>query len=141
MIARWGNEIFERVLPGEISAATALYRIAPHGSAIMSLANPATLEFIDIGQYKYLSSNINRFASGGIPSPARLAPDLAGRLRQNPHGGYLIITRSQLEAAQANYGFPLSWGADVERQLTQSHLFRLIYSNSASKIYQVVGRP
>jgi hypothetical protein len=140
LIARWGNESFERVLPGEISAATALYKVAPHGSTIMTLTSPATLEFVDIGQYRYRSTKLNRYASGGIPDPALLVPGLARILRENSHGGYLIITLSQLESARANSGLPLSWGAEVERRLTQSHLFRLIYSNSASKIYQVVGR-
>jgi hypothetical protein len=138
LIARWGNELYERVLPGEISAMTALYRIAPPGSAMMALTSPVTWQFMAIGQYSYPPSNIDQFASGGIPSPARLVPGLAGQLRKNPHAGYLIITSSQLESAQSADGLPHSWGADVEQQLTQSHLFRLIYSNSASKIYQVV---
>jgi hypothetical protein len=138
LIARWGNELFERVLPGEISAVTALYRIAPHGSDMVSLYSPVTWQFMAIGQYKYLSADVEQYASDGIPSPARLVPGLARRLRANPHGGYLIITRSQLESARSAAGLPLSWGADVERQLTQSNLFRLIYSNSTSKIYQVV---
>jgi transposase-like protein len=141
LIARWGNEIFERVLPDEISAMTTLYRIAPHGSDIASLNSPVTWQFTAIGQYKYPSFNIDQFASDGIPSPARLVPSLASRLKQNPRGGYLIITQSQLESARSVSGLPLSWGADVERQLTQSKLFRLIYSNSASKIYQVVHAP
>jgi hypothetical protein len=137
LLARWGNELFERVLPGEISAMTALYRIAPPGSTMMALTSPITWQFMDIGQYQYSSTNIGQFASGGIPSPARLVPGLAGQLSKNPRGGYLIITRSQLESAQSAFA-PPGWGADVEQQLTQSHLFRLIYSNSASKIYQVV---
>jgi transposase-like protein len=139
LIARWGNEPFERVLPGEISAMTALYRIAPPGSTIMALSAPLTHDFMDVGQFKYPPSRIGRFASGGVPSPARLVPGLASQLRKNPHGGYLIITKSQLAYAQSAYALPPSWGAGVERQLTQSHLFRLIYDHSANKIYQVVG--
>jgi hypothetical protein len=137
LIARWGNELFERVLPGEISAMTTLYRIAPPGSTMMALTSPITWEFMDIGQFQYPNSNIEQFASGGIPNPARLVPGLAGQLRKNPRGAYLIITRSQLEYAQSAFA-PPGWGADVEQRLAQSHLFRLIYSNSVSKIYQVV---
>lgn len=139
LISRWGNELFERVLPGEISAMTAVYRIAPHGSTLMALTSPVTWEFMDIGQYQYPSSNIEQFASGGVPSPARLVPGLAGQLRKNPRGGYLIITRSQLEYARSAFA-PPGWGPDVERQLARSPLFRLIYANSASKVYQVVER-
>ena len=136
LLARWGNEIFERVLPGEISAMTALYKVAPSGSSMMALTSPVTSEFTSIGQYQYPSLNFPQSASG-LPSPAQLIPDIAGQLRQNPRGGYLIITASQLEYAQAAFA-PPSWGADLEQQLTKSPLFRLIYSNSASKIYQVV---
>jgi hypothetical protein len=139
LIARWGNELFERVLPGEISAMTALYRIAPPGSTIMALSSPVAWQFMDVGQHRYPSSHIDRFASGGIPSPARLVPGLAGELRNNPRGGYLIITHSQIQYAQSAFA-PAGWGADVEQQLTQSRLFRLIYSNSVSKVYQVVER-
>jgi transposase-like protein len=139
LTARWGNELFERVLPGEISAMTALYRIAPPGSTIIALSSPLTHDFMAVGQFKYPPSRIGRFASGGVPSPARLVPGLAGQLRRNPHGGYLIITQTQLAYAQSAYGLPPGWGADVERQLAQSHLFRLIYDKSANKIYQVVG--
>jgi len=136
-IARWGNESFEHVLPGEISAMTALYRIAPPGSSMMALSSPITWQFMKIGQYQYPNSNIQQFASGGIPNPARLVRGLAVQLRKNPRGGYLIITHSQLEYAESSFA-PPSWGADVEQQLNQSNLFRLIYSNSASKVYQVV---
>lgn len=139
LIARWGNELYERVLPGEISAMTALYRIAPPGSTMMALISTMPRDFMDVGQHPYPSSNIGRFESGGIPRPARLATGLAGDLRKNPRGGYLIITKSQIEYAQSAYALPPSWDADVEQQLTQSHLFRLIYSNSVTKIYQVVN--
>lgn len=139
LIARWGNEIFERVLPGEISAMTALYRIAPPGSDMMSLGAPVTWQFMDVGKYHYLSSQFQKYSSdGGIPSPARMVRGFAGQLRRNPRGGYLIITVSQLEEDQSAYGLSASWEADVEQQLTQSRLFRLIYSNSANKIYEVV---
>jgi transposase-like protein len=140
LIARWGNEIFERVLPGEVSAATALYRTAPHGSTIMTITGPTTLQFMDIAQYRYESANIDQFDCGAKPSPARLVNVLASQLRKNPHGGYLIITLSQLESAQTNSGIPIHCIAVVERKLTHSPLFRVIYSNPAGKIYQVVRR-
>jgi hypothetical protein len=141
LLARWGNEIFERVLPGEISAMTTLYRTAPPGSAMMGLADSITWEYMDIGEFHYLSSNIAKYATTtGVPSPPALVRGLAGQLRRNPRGGYLIITQAQLEDDQSAYGLSASWETAVEQQLTQSGLFRLIYSNSASKIYQVVDR-
>lgn len=139
VIARWGNELSELVRPGEISAMNALYKIAPPGATMMSLTPQITWDYEDIGQYHYESSNFLQFAAGpaSVPSPSRLVPGLGSQLARNPYGGYLIITLSQLEYGQLAYGLPASWGPDVEQQLMRSHLFRLIYSNSVSQIYQV----
>lgn len=138
LLARWGNELSEFVRPAEISAMNALYKIAPPGSTMVALTPQITWEYTDIGrQYQYSPFP---FLSGSVPNLAQQVSDLAGQLQSNPHGGYLIITISQLYFAQSAYGIPLSWGTDVEQALAQSHLFRLIYSNSDSKIYQVIGR-
>lgn len=145
LVARWGNELAELIRPGEISAMNELYRVAPAGSTMMSLTPQITWDYADIGKYHYASSNIGQFAIAGtgpvpLPDPKRLVTGLASRLALNSYGGYLIITESQLEYGQLAYGFPASWGPAVEQQLKQSRLFRLIYSNSVSEIYQVQER-
>ena len=131
LVARWGNELSELVRPGEISGMNALYRIAQPGSTIMSITPEIAWQYIDVGQYQYAPDNLDEFAFGTVPT-------IAGLLK-NPHGGYVIITQGQLEYAEAAYGLPINWGSEVERRLTKSHIFRLVYSNSETKIYKYIG--
>jgi hypothetical protein len=131
LIARWGNELFEMVQPGEISATNVLYRIAPPGSTILSITSNVAWQYEDVGQYQYSFNNIDEFAFGPVS-------EIASQLK-NPRGGYVIITHGQLEYAEAAYALPSNWGSEVEQRLARSHLFRLIYSNSAAKIYLYMG--
>ncbi len=131
LIARWGNELSELVRPAEISGMSALYAMAPPGATIMSITPQIAWQYEDAGKYRYAPNNLDEFAFGSIST---ITTDL-----HNPAGGYVIITTSQLDYAHAAYDLPMSWGSNVEKQLAQSHLFRLVYSNSAAKVYQYIG--
>jgi hypothetical protein len=130
LIARWGNELSEMVVPGEIAGMNALYRIAPPGSEIVSITPQVTWEYEDIGQYQY-DNGPDEFALGSVSS-------ITAQMT-NPRGDYVIITASQLEYAQEAYGLPPSWGTGIERSLNASHTFRLLYSNSTAKVYEYTG--
>jgi hypothetical protein len=130
LIARWGNELSEMVVPGEIAGMNALYRIAPPGSEIVSITPQVTWEYKDIGQYQY-DNSLTEFAFGSTSS-------ITAQMT-NPRGDYVIITASQLEYAQEAYGLPPSWGTGVERSLNASPTFRLLYSNSTAQVYEYTG--
>jgi hypothetical protein len=131
LIARWGNELSELVRPAEISGMSALYAMAPPGSTIMSITPQIAWQYKDVGQYQYAPNNLDEFAFGSIST-------IADRLH-NRVGGYVIITTSQLQYAHAAYGLPMTWGGNLEKQLAQSGVFRLVYSNSATKVYEYTG--
>ncbi|HEV2373511.1 MAG TPA: hypothetical protein VGS19_15220 [Streptosporangiaceae bacterium] len=133
LVARWGNELSEMVQPPEIAGALALYRIAPPGSILMAITPQVFWQFTvpSVGGYKYRPNNLDEFHYGHVDE---IAENLEG-----PNGGYVIITASQLEYAQAAYDLPTSWGTGVERDLSRSHLFRLVYRNPDTVIYKYVG--
>ena len=133
LIARWGNELDEQVLPAEITGVRALYAIAPTGSTIVSITPNVTWEFTDVGKYQYSANNIDVFAFGTVQDIAALA--------MNSRGEYVLITASQIVDAEQDYGLPNNWGRTVERRLNRSHLFRLRYENSAVWVYQHIGKP
>ena len=132
VLARWGNELSERVLPAEISGAEAMYRIAPPGSTLMSITPSVAWEFMDVGAYQYAPENLSEFAFGTVNQ-------IVAGLRNSKHG-FVIITTSQLVYAEQNYGLPGNWGETVERSLISSKLFKLVYRNSATDVYEYVGR-
>ena len=130
MIARWGNESFEAVQPADV-ATNALYGMASPGSTILSITPNVAWQYKDIGQYYYAPNNLDEFAFGSVSGIAALL--------HNPVGAYVVITHDQILYAQAQYDLPSNWGSGVEQRLEKSHLFRLVYSNSADEIFRYVG--
>jgi hypothetical protein len=135
LVARWGNELSEMVLPGEISGMRAMYAIAPPGSTFFSINPQVPWEFMDVGQHHYITNklDVSGFAFGN-PLPA-----IAARLK-GAHGGYVVITESEVVYAQQSYGLG-DWAHVVEQRFAASSLFRRVYQNPAVVVYQYVGAP
>ena len=132
LVARWGNELSEMTRPAEIAGVRALYRIAPQGSTIVSITPQISWRFTDIGNYDYEPDNLDEFVFGS-------ASAIAGRIGPNPHGGFVIITTAQLLYGEQAYGLRPDWGEGVEASLERSGLFRLVYDNPDTQIYEYEG--
>ncbi len=134
LVARWGNEQSEIVLPGEISAMRAVYATAPPGSVFLSVNPQVPWEFQDIGKYKYVTNKllVAKFSVSSV----------VGRLtHKNPPAGYVVVTVSQAIYAEQSYGLPHNWAQDIQRSLISSHLFRLVYQNPTTSIYRYKQAP
>lgn len=133
LVSRWGNELFELVRPNEVTAVKALYNIAKPGSTLISITPQLPWRFADVAEFQYEPSNLDEFALESTPAIIQLVGD-------NPKGGYVIITTSQIVYGWQNYGLPETWGAKVERFLSHSSYFRLVYSNPDAEIFQYIPR-
>jgi len=127
LLARFGNEIFEQVRPGEVAAADALYRLAPKGSTLVALMpNGITWQFKDFADYTY-------DANSPLETPAEVLRAIG------THTGlaYLIVTTGQIEYGITSEGLPANFGTTVNQRLAASPQFKLIYSNPDAWIYSV----
>jgi hypothetical protein len=133
LVARWGNELSELVVPGEISGMRALYAIAPPGSTFFSINPQVPWEFMDVGQHKYITNklDVSEFAFGNP------LPGIVDRLKK-AHGGYVVITESEVVYAQQSYGLG-DWAQVVKRRFAASPQFRRVLQNPAVVVYQYVG--
>ena len=128
VLSRWGNELAEMARPDELTGIRALYRIAPHHATLISIA-PVSWRFADIDAYHYVSSKVELLSTMNIS-------DILHESEINRHGGYVLITTAELEYAMQTYDQPTDWGTELERALTSSHRFFLVYSNPDTKIYE-----
>jgi hypothetical protein len=133
VISRWGNELSEVVLPSEITGMNALFARAQAGSTLLAITPQVAWEYADIGKYYYAPNNLDEFAFGSVSG-------IVKHLAKPQVGGYVVITVSQLAYAQEAYGLPADWGTTVEKKLIRSGLFRLIYRNPTTKIYEYIRR-
>jgi hypothetical protein len=135
LLARWGNELSERVEPGEISGMRAVYAIAPPGSTFFSINPQVPWEFMDIGQHKYITNkaDVSAFTFGNP------LPSIAARLK-GPQDGYVVITESEAVYARESYGLG-NWFQTVKQRFRTSPLFRRVYQNQSLVVYKYIGEP
>jgi hypothetical protein len=139
--AYYGKELMYRFTPDEVAASDYLHSTAPPGSLIMDLLSNYPWSYTRYEELTYIDLT-------GIEMRERPA------MRQNPipyivremstpgyTDRYLIITRSQkAELKMGGELFPM--GVDeVEAELKQSDLFRVIYATRDATIFTLVGLP
>lgn len=131
LVARWGNELYEMVLPDEVTAVSALYRIAPAGSELITIGPAYTLEFADINEYSFGEADLSDLGPGDIPV-------IIQAVTGNPKAAYVVLTTSDVVYGWQNYSMPRTWGTTLGRLLTQSHYFKLVYSNPDAEIFKYI---
>jgi hypothetical protein len=132
LIARYGNESFERVRPADLAAVDWLYANAPAGSSLVAATSNVPWRSRDIERYRYEPLNA---ALGPAPVPV-----IEARMRANPRGAYLLLTRGQYVYAETFLGEPPGWGAALERDVLRSGRFRMVYANAEAKVF-LLARP
>lgn len=130
-VARFGNEAFEMVRPGEAAAIERLHRMAPLGSTLVSAEENVPWRY----------SGIERFTYESVP-PASQSPQLdldfvLDELTKNPLGGYFLITTGQVEYARLTLGVGRDWERQIYRRLAATRRFELIFSNQDARVYRL----
>ncbi len=129
VITRFGNEIFEETRPDEIALIKTLYRVAPHGSEIISINGNVPYRFENLATYTY---NANGFDARAADEPETILKQLQGNQR-----AYLLVTTSQIEYAITEDGLGSGWGKEVIQELNNDPHFTLISRNRDAEIYRV----
>lgn len=130
LVARYGNESYERVTPDEARAIAAVYDLAPIGSTLVSLSPNLTWRYGGLTQYNYAPSALDEFA-------IRRVDLIISMMANNPKGAYLVITNGQLVYGEQVYGLPVGWGATMQRDIAASRRFAIVYENADATIYKL----
>ncbi len=134
LVARWGNELYEMVLPNELTAQNVLYQIAAPGSNLISLNDFLTWRYKNIVNYNYANVGL------GDVGPHTLS-EINATVTGNPRGGYVIVTADQVEYGWLVQGMPQNWGATVENMLAHSPNYKLRYANADAEVFQYIPDP
>jgi hypothetical protein len=134
-LARYGNEAFEQVPAGELTAAQWIYARDARGVRLMWLSpEPATdntpempWSYQDLSKVAYLPELAPR-------DPARVA-GLVSALRNSGPGSYLIATRTQVAALQQTASYPAGWGRRFNALMRAAPGVRVAFADSSAVIY------
>lgn len=134
LVARWGNELYEMVRPGEIAATTVLYNIARPGSTLVSANSFMTWKYTNIIGFDYETVSLSTLGPQTVSQITSL-------VEGNPKGGLFILTADQEEYGSLVLGMPENWGATLGTMLAHSPNYKLRYSNADAEIFQYIPAP
>ncbi len=135
LLARYGNDSFERVPAGEVAASNWVYAHDAKGVRLLWLSTPplagATPDmpwsYQDITKVAYVPTLAPR-------DPADTGP-LVSALRSAGPGSYLITTQTGAASLEQGVSYPADWGRQLDAALSAAHGVRVVFANSSAVIY------
>jgi hypothetical protein len=139
LVARYGNERFDRVSNADLAAVKYLYAHAQpaapgHGkTTLISLFPQLPWRYQDINSFDYESVQ-----NTTDPPNERGLVSLAVDQGLGDHPVYLIITRSQEAAGEALDSLPTGWAYSLGQKLVDNALAKVLYTNQDASVLEMI---
>lgn len=134
VVSRYGNDGMESFNEDEITVVNHLYSTAPAGAILIEAVHNTPWRFQHYADYDYRTL----VAAEPLPGAAPLSCDTANQIAHRA-GAYLIITESQLEAAELRGSTPAN---DLQRFTTAcatSPGWTKVFENAGGVIFHIEG--
>ncbi|WP_248959278.1 hypothetical protein [Sphaerisporangium perillae] len=141
LVARYGNEKFERVTTGEAAAMQYIYAHDQPSARVLYLV-PVLGEEVtptipwrerDIDRVEYDQALVTK-------DPADVSGILTALTGKAPNT-FLIASRGQAAYLELNHGFPAGWGERFQASLDSSVKLKRVFSNADAAIYTLRSYP
>lgn len=136
LIARYGNERFDRVSSGDLAAVQYFYAHAPKNSVVMSL----------FPELPWRSQGVNDYTYDDVENssdPPTLKA-LEGEAIDDGLGGsrkvYVIVTEGQEAAGEALDSLKAGWAYQLGQQLVDENLASVVYQYNGGVVLQLIAR-
>ncbi|GGS78949.1 hypothetical protein GCM10010156_42120 [Planobispora rosea] len=141
LVARYGNEQFERVSTGEVAAMHYVYaNDEPSGRLLylVPLIGPEVTPSIPWGEQDFDKIEYQQVLVDRNPA---VISSVIDKLSVSPPNTYLVVTRGQGAYLQLNHGFPADWDRRFRAALDSSRLLKRVYSNADAAVYTLRSQP
>jgi O-antigen/teichoic acid export membrane protein len=134
-LARYGNEAFEQIPPGELAAANWVYAHDAPGVRLLWLSPAPVIAntpempwaYADLSQVDYVPELAPR-------DPASVG-GLVSALRRAGPGSFLIMTQTQVAALQQTASYPSGWQQRFNTAMTAAPGIQVALANRSAVIY------
>lgn len=136
LVARYGNEKFERVTTGEVAAMRYVYAHDKPSARVLYLVpkvGPETTPILPWGEKDFEKVDFTQQALVH-KDPADIT-DAVATLKASERNTFLAVTRGQAAYLQLNEGFPADWYDRFVAALDRSKEIRKVYSNDDAALY------
>ncbi|MFG6197135.1 hypothetical protein [Nonomuraea sp. JJY05] len=136
LLARYGNEKFERVTTGEVAALHYVYAHDKPSAKVLYLVPKKGPEVTPTLPWGEKDVELVNFGVQALvhKDPTQIA-DAVAALKEQPRNSYLIVSRGQVSYLQLNEGFPEDWGTKFRAALDASPDLKRVFSNQDAALY------
>ncbi|MFI7321426.1 lipopolysaccharide biosynthesis protein [Streptomyces venezuelae] len=141
LVARWGNEPFERVRPGEVAAMEYLYAHDEPTARLLWMSDD-TVENVT-PSIPWGARDMEKLEYVPTPAPADpvLVSGLVKALKDAGPNSYLMINRGQTTYLQLDAGYAKSWEPRLLRHLDDRDDLKKVFSNADATLYTLSEQP
>ncbi|MFG1945249.1 hypothetical protein [Nonomuraea sp. NPDC048826] len=139
LVARYGNEKFERVTSGEVAAMHYVYEHDKPSARVVYLVPKLGPEVTPTLPWGERDIELVNFAGQAqvFKDPSNITGVL-DRLRpspDNPRNTYVVVSRGQVSYLQLNEGFPEGWGEKFRASLDAAPELKRVFANDDAALY------
>ncbi|GGP01434.1 hypothetical protein LDL08_01730 [Nonomuraea glycinis] len=139
LVARYGNEQFERVTAGEVAAMHYVYEHDKPSARVVYMTSQLGPEVTPTLPWGERDIELVNFAGQVLvhKDPTNVA-DVVKRMApgpDSPRNTYLVVNRGQINFLQLNENFPDGWGEKFRATLDATPQLKKVYANKDAALY------
>ncbi|MGW7381622.1 lipopolysaccharide biosynthesis protein [Streptomyces sp. NPDC054794] len=141
LVARWGNEPFERIRPGEVTAMDYVYAHDKPTVRLLWLSNDTISNVTPAMPWGARDMERVTYVPTLAPTDPVLVSGLVKALKDAGPNSYLMINKSQVTYLQMDVGYSATWPARLVRNLDDRQELRKVLVNDDVTMYALRKRP
>lgn len=135
LIARYGNEKFERVTPGEVAAMRYVYDHDEPNARLLYLVPIVGVEITPNIPWRERDIETVEYLETLAPKDPTALSTLISHIRLRGPNTYFVMTRGQAYYLELNHGYPEGWGERFRAALDASPDLKRVYGNADAAVY------
>ncbi|GHC41387.1 lipopolysaccharide biosynthesis protein [Streptomyces cinnamoneus] len=141
LVARWGNEPFERVRPGEVAAMDYVYRHDRPTVRLLWLSGNTATDVTPAIPWGARDMERVLYEPALAPRDPAQVPGLVSALQQAGPHAYLMVGRGQSVYLELSAGYAPDWEQRLRRSLDGRPELRRVLSNEDAVLYELKDKP
>ncbi|WP_260638073.1 lipopolysaccharide biosynthesis protein [Streptomyces angustmyceticus] len=141
LVARWGNEPFERVRPGEVAAMDYVYAHDRPTARLLWLSSDPVNSVTPAMPWGAKDMERVQYEPALAPrAPDRVGPVVTALRKAGPRS-YLVVNHAQAESLRLDSGYRADWETRLRAALDRRPDLRRVLANRHAAVYELTRRP
>ncbi|WP_420312153.1 lipopolysaccharide biosynthesis protein [Streptomyces sp. YS-B37] len=141
LVARWGNEGFERVRPGEVAAMNYVYAHDKPTVRLLWLTDDTVNDVTPAMPWGAKDMERVNYVPTLAPADPVLVSGLVKALKDAGPNSYLMLNTSQVVSLQLDAGYATTWESRLIQNLDNRHELKKVLVNADATVYTLRQQP